>query len=90
LQGIFFERLPEKIVAPIAARGPNHAKSGWQEPFALQIVQRWNQFAVGQIAGRAKYHNCAWLGGAVHPQAKPKRVGRLFRHDSSQHITTAL
>ena len=43
----------------LSPRDSQHREAGRQEPFPRQVVERGNELALGQVAGRTEEHDAA-------------------------------
>ena len=64
----FFELAPELVVTFLSSREPDDRHRGWQVAIGSKVVKRWDEFALGEIAGRAENHNTARLRHAARGQ----------------------
>ena len=70
----FFKVAPEFLVTFLSASESDNCHRGRQVTVCCEVIQRGDEFAVGEIAGRAEDHNCAWLRHGPGGKPFPERV----------------
>src|SRR6266496_3617663 len=74
LAGGFFEIAPEFLVTFFTARESDNGHSGRQVAIGREVVERRDEFSMGEIARSAEDHNGAWLRHGARGNSFPERV----------------
>jgi hypothetical protein len=74
LAGGFFKIPPEFFITFVATSESHNRDTGGQLTVGREVIQRGDEFAMGEIARGAEYHNGARLGRWPSGKPFPERV----------------